>query len=240
MERSTAWRITGTVLKRMPRSGSFILGIKWKSQGREVGPEMPERGSKKSRVPVVWATFGIFWRDPSDFLSGAIGGPRTELGYITMTRRRSNNQWSGGIAAYPSPKNSECKNPLEKFSPRFFGINMASLHWLSSKGPNYQREVLLISAGAIEGHFEGKTPREVHQGGLVLARQRPGSPGTFNPEEAGLSGLPVSWSPTLFSGSGPVGLPPVPWTEKTIESSPFFFWRGGHFCREDLVRRTTF
>ena len=30
------------------------------------------------------------------------------------------NQWSGGIAAHPAPKNSECKNPLEKFSPRFF------------------------------------------------------------------------------------------------------------------------
>jgi len=26
--------------------------------------------------------------------------------------------------------------------------------------------------------------------------------------------LPVSLSPSLFSGSGPVGLPPVPWTEK--------------------------
>jgi len=36
-----------------------------------------------------------------------------------MTRRQGNNQWSGGIAAYPAPKNSECKNPLEKFSPRF-------------------------------------------------------------------------------------------------------------------------
>ena len=33
MERSTACRISATVLKRMPRSGSFILGIKWKSQG---------------------------------------------------------------------------------------------------------------------------------------------------------------------------------------------------------------
>ena len=33
MERSTAWRISGTVLKRMPRSGSFILGIKSQSQG---------------------------------------------------------------------------------------------------------------------------------------------------------------------------------------------------------------
>jgi len=62
-------------------------------------------------------------------------------------------------------------------------------HWLSSKGPNYQRIVLLISAGAIEGHFEGKTPREGHQGSLVLARQCPGSPATSNPEETGHPGF---------------------------------------------------
>jgi len=52
--------------------------------------------------------------------------PWTKPGYITMTRRQSNNQWSGGIAAHPTPKNSECKNSLEKFSPRFFGIKTAS------------------------------------------------------------------------------------------------------------------
>jgi len=45
---------------------------------------------------------------------------------ITMTRRQSNNQCSGGIAAHPTPKNSECKNPLKNFSPRFFGIKTAS------------------------------------------------------------------------------------------------------------------
>jgi hypothetical protein len=39
----------------------------------------------------------------------------------------------------------------------------------NSKGPTYQRGVLLISAGAIEGYFEGKTPRKVHQVGFVLA-----------------------------------------------------------------------
>jgi len=39
-----------------------------------------------------------------------------------MTRRQSNNQWSGGIEAHPAQpqKNSECKKPLEKFSPRYF------------------------------------------------------------------------------------------------------------------------
>ena len=63
--------------------------------------------------------------------------------------------------------------------------------------------------------------REGHQGGLVLAQQCPSSPGTCNPEETGLPGLPVSSSPTTFSGSGSVGLPPVPWTEKTTERSHF-------------------
>jgi len=108
-----------------------------------------------------------------------------------MTQRQSNNQWSGGIATRPVPKNSKCKNPLEKFSPRFSGIKTTSFS-LSSKGPNYQCRVLFISAGATEGHFEGKTPRKDHQGGLVPARQCPGSLGTCNPEETGLPGLPLS------------------------------------------------
>ena len=41
-------------------------------------------------------------------------------------------------------------------------------------------------------------------------------------------------------GSGPVILPPVFWTEKTIERSPFFVRRGGNFCPGNLVGRTNF
>ena len=47
----------------------------------------------------------------------------TKPGYITMTWRQSNNQWNDNIADHPAPKNSKCKNPLEKFLPRFFGID---------------------------------------------------------------------------------------------------------------------
>ena len=83
-----------------------------------------------------------------------------------MTRRQSKNQWNGGIAAHSAPKNSECKNPLGKFSPQFFfGSRWHTLTWLSSNWPNYQSGVLLISAGAIEGHFEGKTRRECQKAG---------------------------------------------------------------------------
>jgi len=31
----------------------------------------------------------------------------------------------------------------------------------------------------------------------------------------------MSWSPTLFSRSGPFGLPPVPWTEKKLKGHHF-------------------
>jgi len=74
----------------------------------------------------------------------------------------------------------------------FLGSRRHPPHCLSSKGPKYQGGVLLISTGAIEGYFERKTPREIQQVGPVLARQRPGSPGTCNPEDRGLPGLPFS------------------------------------------------
>ena len=60
---------------------------------------------KRQRCQSSEQLLEFFRRDPNDFLS----------------RLRQNNiQWSGSVAAYPAPKYSECKNPLEKFSPRFF------------------------------------------------------------------------------------------------------------------------
>jgi len=44
----------------------------------------------------------LFRRDPNDFLSRLV--TMDETGYITMTRRQSNYQWSGSIVAHPAPK----------------------------------------------------------------------------------------------------------------------------------------
>jgi hypothetical protein len=87
-----------------------------------------------------------------------------------MTRRQSNNQCSSGVA----PNNSDWKNSLENSRLDFLLSGRHPPHWLPSKGTNFQRRVFRISAGAIEGHFEGKTMREYHQVALVLARQCPG------------------------------------------------------------------
>jgi len=140
--------------------------------------------------------------------------PWKKAGYIAMIRRQSNNQWSGGIAAYLAPKIPSAKIRWNISCLDCLGSKLHPSNWLSYKGPNYQRGVLVISASATEGHFEGKTTREFHTVGLVLARQCPDSPGNCITEETGLPGLPTSWSPTLFSGSGPNELRAVPWTEK--------------------------
>ena len=121
----------------------------------------------------------------------------------------------------PSPKIPNAKIRWKSSRLEFLGSRWHPPHWLSSKGPNYQRGVLLNSAGANEWHFEGKTPREGHQGFLVLARQCPSSPGTCNPEETGLLGLPVSWSPTLFSRSGPFRLYLFPGLKKNSKFAIF-------------------
>ena len=86
------------------------------------------------------------------------------------------NQLRPALSATPhpaAPQKFRGQKSAEKFSSRFFRIKTVYHHWLSSKGPNYHHLVLLISAGAIEGHFEGRKPREIHQGVLVLEWQSP-------------------------------------------------------------------
>jgi len=97
--------------------------------------------------------------------------PRTKAGYITMTRRQSNNHWSGGIAAHPAPKNSQCKNPLQNFSPWFFGIKTASSSLIIFQRVKLSTRSITHLCWCKWRTFEGKTPREVHQVDLVLARQ---------------------------------------------------------------------
>jgi len=153
---------------------------------------MSERGTKTSSVPVVRATFETLYgrRDPNDFLLRLVS--MDEPVYIITPRRQSNNPWSGGIASHTAAKFLSTKIGWKISRLEFLRSRRHPPDCLSSKEPNYQRGVLLLSAGAIEEHFEGKPPRGIHQGELVLGRQIPVSPGTCNPEETGLPCLPMS------------------------------------------------
>ena len=123
-----------------------------------------------SRLSNSWNFFGAI-----QMISCRNLWPWTKPGYITMTRRRSNNQLSGGIAAQPVPsqKIPSAKIPWISSRLEFLGSRRHPPHWLSYKGPNVQREVLLISAGATERHFEGKSHENVTKEVLFLHNNAP-------------------------------------------------------------------
>jgi hypothetical protein len=89
-----------------------------------------------------------------------------------MTQRQSNNQWSGSIVVHPTPKNSECKNPLENSHLDFLGPSLHPLIDYLPKGQTinavYYLSVLVQLKDIL---MEKRRPREGRQGGLVLARQ---------------------------------------------------------------------
>jgi len=62
--------------------------------------------------------------DPNDFLSELVTMDETWLyNYVPKTKQQS---MEGRHSGSPRPKKFRCKNPLGKFSPRFFGIKTAS------------------------------------------------------------------------------------------------------------------
>jgi len=150
-----------------------------------------------------------------------------------MTRKQSNKQWSGGIADHPAPNISESKIRWEISRLDFLRLRRHPPHWISSKGPNYQRGVLLISAGAIEG----KMPLEGRQGCLVLHNNAPAHQALATRKNLGFQYIDhLPYSPYL----APSDYRLFPGLKKTIERPPFFVIRGCHCRHGDLVGRTNF
>jgi len=157
-----------------------------------------------------------------------------------MTRRQSNNQWSGSIAAHPAPKNSECKTPLEKILPRILGIKTVSSSLIIFERTKLSTRSINHLCWCKWRTFwrknaAGSSPRWscscmtmlLLTGHLQPRRNWPTWASNF------LLTLPILriWSRRTTICS-------LDW--KTIERSPVFVLRVGHFCRRDLVGRTNF
>ena len=161
------------------------LSVKWV-------PKCLNADQKRQRCQSSEQLLEFFRPDPNDFLSRLVTMVETWLYHYDPETKQQSMDWRHSGSPRP-PKKCECKNPLEKFSPRFF--------WGSRRSSSliiFQRTTL--STRSISGHLQ---------------------PGRNWPTWA--CNVLIT---TLFSGSGPVGLPPVPGTEKTIERSPFFVRRG--------------
>jgi hypothetical protein len=142
------------------------LSAKW--------PEIPECGSKTSTMPFDCSTFRSFSFGVIQMISCRDWWPWTKPGYITMTRRQITLNGVGVQRVTPPPKIPSANNSWKCSRLDFFSSRRHRPLWLSSKGLNYQRGVLLISAGAIEGYFEVKTPsRRMSPRGLFLHENAP-------------------------------------------------------------------
>jgi len=102
--------------------------------------------------------------------------------------------------------------------------------------------VLLISAGAIEGHFEGKTPRrgKVTKRVLFLHDNVPGHQALATQKTLAYLGFQYLDHPPYFPDLAPSDYHLFPGLKKQLKGRHFFVRRRGHCCRGDLVGRTTF
>ena len=141
---------------------------------------MSEHGSKTSTMPVVWAIFGVFHCSPNDFLLQLVTMDETWLYHYDLeTKQQSMEWWHSGSHTHTHPHQK--KIPSAKICWKSSHLNFLGSRRHPSKGPNFQRGVLLISAGAIEGHFEGKMLREVHLGGSCSCTTMPRLTGHLQP-----------------------------------------------------------
>jgi len=190
----------------------------------------PQSGSRNAwtRIKNVYAAsklsnfLNFLWCDPNDFLLGRlVTMDETCLYHYDPKAKEHSVNWQRSGSS--RPQIFRVQKSTEKV--------LASIFWGDQDGillidylsmaqtiiPEYYLSLLV----ELKDTLKENLPREFHQSGLVLARKCPSPPNTCNPEETGLPVLPLSWSSTLFSGSCPVAIQPVYWTEKQLKIRHF-------------------
>jgi len=135
----------------------------------------------------------FFRRDPNNFLSRLVSMDETWLYHYDPETKQQSMEWRHSGSPCPPKKIRVQKSAGKVLSSIFWDQDGILLIDYLPKGQTNKAEYyssLLVQLKDILK--EKRWPREGHQGGLVLARQCPSSPGTCNPEETGQPGLRVS------------------------------------------------
>jgi len=91
----------------------------WKLSAKRV-PKCLNADQKRQRCQSSEKYSEFFRRDPNYFLSRLVTMDETLLYHYDSKTKQQSMEWRH--SGSPRSKNSECKNPLENFSPQFFGI----------------------------------------------------------------------------------------------------------------------
>jgi len=157
-----------------------------------------------------------------------------------MTRRQSNNQWSGGIAVHPAPKKIRVQKSAGKV--------LASIFWDQSgillidylpKGQTISAEYYSSLLVELRDILKEKHRKKVTKEVLFLHDNAPVHRALVTQKKLACLGFQCFDHPPYSPDLAPSDYHLFPGLKKTIERSPFFVRRGGHCCRGDLVGRTT-
>jgi len=148
-----------------------------------------------------------------------------------MTRRQRNNQWSGGIAAHPAPKNSESKNPLENFTPRFFWDQdgILPIYYLP-KGQTINAEYYSSLVAQMKDILKEKRRGKFAKGVLFLHDNAPAHKALASQKKLAYLGLQCLHHPPYSPDMAPSDYHLFP-GQKKIGKSPFFVRHEGPCCR---------
>jgi len=151
-----------------------------------------------------------------------------------MTRRQSNNQWNGGITSHPAPKNFECKNPLEKFSPRFFWYqDVILLNDYLPKGLTINAECYSSLLVQLKDILKEKRRGKVTKGVLFLQDNAPAHPALAIQKKLAYLGFQCLDHPPYSPDLALSDYHLLPGLKKTIERKKQL--KGRHFSSDGEV-----
>jgi len=155
-------------------------------------PKCLNADQKRQRCQSSEQHLEFFRRDLNDFLSRLVTMYETSSYYYDPETTQQSIEWRH--SGSPRPKNFRVLKSAGKVLASIFFLDQDGILLIDylPKGQTINAEYYWSLLVQLEDTLKEKTPREGHQGGLVLARQCPGSPCTCNPEETSLPGLPVS------------------------------------------------
>ena len=182
-------------------------------------PKWPNADQKRQRWQPSEQHLEFFWRDPNDFLSRLVTMDETWLYHYDQETKQQSMGW--GHSGSPRPKKFRVQNPLENFSPQFFWIKTASSLLIIFERAKLSMRSITRLCWCNWSKVWKKKAGESSPRWSCFCTTMPRLTGHLQPKETGLTGLPMPWSPTLFSVSGPVGLARVPWTEKQLKVRHF-------------------
>ena len=183
-------------------------------------------------MPVVWPNFRIY-SGRSKLFSVAIGDHGQNLVTSLWLEDKAKISGEGASWLTPPQKFRSARIRWKRSCLDFLGSRGYLPHWLYFKGLNYQRRILLTSAGATEGHFELK-PQAARKStrGSCTCTTNPRLTGHLQPRRNWLTWV------SNFLITHPILCIWPRWTTtcsldwKINWKSPFFVRRGVHCCRD--------